>query len=248
MTRQTLFALLVAAALPSAQAAAPVRAAAKAPSIEPLAVSDATVGDAASFGRSVKWLGLLSGYARLSADCTADPSDTSPCQTLAPSPSGTAFDFPDLDTLTIPGRSANSLLCHSQTPVVAWFAQNPSAAQSDFRFRLTPYYRIRSEVLVGLSDPNTGVPYDGVIELGLTGISTMLTLPAGGVSQDVETGTRACIGGLITRSSLVSTYGLTAAQAEQFFRRDVTITLGMRGFTRLVEDASLNVGTRFTGD
>src|SRR5688572_372297 len=116
MIRKSLFALLVAAALPTAHAAEPVGTAAKSPVIEPLAVTDATVGDAASFGRNVKWLGLLSGYGRLSADCTADPADTSPCQTLAPAPSGTGFDFPAVDSITIPGRSANSLLCHTQTP------------------------------------------------------------------------------------------------------------------------------------
>lgn len=240
--------LVLAVAIAPAHALESPRPATVDPAAATMAVTDASVGDAASFGRDMKWLGLLSAAARLSPDCAAEPADTTPCRTLAPAPAPTSFDFPAVDTITIPGRSANSLLCHFQTPVVGWFAQNPTASAAAFSFRLTPYYRIASEVFVGLSDPNTGVPYDGVIELGLGAISTMHTLQPGEVAQDIDTDTRACIGGLVTRASLQSTWGLTAAQADQFFRRDVTITLGLRGSVRLVEDATINVGTRFAGD
>jgi hypothetical protein len=103
-------------------------------------------------------------------------------------------------------------------------------------------------VLVGLSDPNTGVPYDGAIELGLTGIFTSQTLQPGESLQDLDTGTRACIAGLVSKQNLIGTYGLTEAQADRFFRRPVTIRFGLRGSARLVEDAAINVGTRFYGD
>lgn len=247
MTRKSLFALLIAAALPSAHAAPGGAPAADKP-VAPLAVTADEVGDADSFGRVVRWLGLLSGYGRLSADCSADPGDTSPCQTIAPAPATTTFDFPDLDVLVLPARASTSLLCHSQTPVTTWFALNATGSAQDMLFRVTPYYRIESEVLVGLSDPNTGVPYNGVIELGLTGLLTSQTLQPGESVQDLDTGTRACIGGLVSKQSLTTSYGLTDAQAEQFFRRPITIRYGLRGSARLVEDASINYGTRFYGD
>jgi hypothetical protein len=233
MIRKTLSVLALAAALPAAAAGAPTAA---------------EVGDADSFGRNVKWLGLLSGYARLALDCTADPADTSPCTTIAAGTGPTTFDFPALDTLSLPARASNSLLCHWQTPVVGWFAHNPHATAQLQSMRLTPYYTIHSTVFDGLSDPNTGVPYGGRIELGLTSIATSQTLQPGESVEDIATGTRACIGGLVTRASLQQQWGLTAAQAEAFFRGPVTITLGVRGSARLVEDANINVGTRFTGD
>jgi hypothetical protein len=251
MIRKSLFVLALAAAFPAAaedfvraaatpRAKAPVAAAGGAPTA-------ADVGDADSFGRDVKWLGLLSGYARLSLDCTADPADTSPCTTIAAS-GPTDFDFPALDTLSLPARASTSLLCHWQTPVVGYFAHNPHATAQMHTMRLTPYYTLESSVFDGLSDPNTGVPYAGRIELGLTSISTGQTLQPGESLQDIATGTRACIGGLVSRASLQQQWGLTAAQADEFFRRPVTITLGLRGSARLVEDANINVGTRFTGD
>jgi hypothetical protein len=247
MIRKSLFALLIAAALPSAHAAPGGTPAADRP-VAPLAVTVEEVGDADSFGRSVIWLGLLSGYGRLDADCTADPADTSPCQTIAAAPASTSFDFADLDVLVLPARASRSLLCQSQTPIVSWSAANATASPEDAHFIVTPYYRVESEVLVGLSDPNTGVPYNGVIEVPLTGILTSRTLQPGEAMQELDNDTRACIAGIVSKQNLIGAYGLTEAQAEQFFRRPVTIRFGLRGSARLVEHATINVGTRFYGD
>lgn len=252
MTRTTLFALLFAAALPAAQAEdfvrpartdAPRVAAKAGPGIA--AVTADEVGDADSFGRAKNWLGLLSGNVQLSQDCSGS---TGACQTLAAAPALTSFDFDNLESITLPGRSTHSLLCHSQTPIVVYNAYNSDANPQEFNFRVTPYYTIQSEVLVGLSDPNTGVPYNGEIVLPLTGIFKAHTLASGASDSESLTGTRMCIGGLVSLQSLQGSYGLTEAQATQFFRRPVTITLGIRGNARLVEEANINIGTRFSGD
>ena len=50
------------------------------------------------------------------------------------------------------------------------------------------------------------------------------------------------------RTALVSNYGLSEAQARRFFRRETTIRLGLSGQARLVENASINIGSRFAGD
>ena len=253
MFRKTLFTLLIAAALPAAQAQdvdRPARPAAKnagtgAPS---LAVTDAEVGDAASFGRGVTWLGVMDAAARLSGDCTGDPDDPTPCTVLAASPGYTSFDFPALGTMTIPARASESLLCHSQTPNVTWSASNPTASPQQMVLRVTPYYVVESPVLEDVVDPATGAPYGGRVVLPLTAIYVSRTLQPGEVVDDYDTGTRMCIAGMLNRRNLVASMGFTEAQARQLFRQPMTITMGLRGDAQQVDYANLYVGTRFYGD
>ena len=254
MTRKTLFALLIAAALPVAHAQdfdRPLRPAAKpagpgAPVT--LAVTDADVGDAASFGRGVVWLGVFDARAHLSSDCTIFADDPAPCQTLAPAPGFTAFDFPALGTLSLPARATESLLCHSQTPNIVWSASNPTPSPQQMTLQVTPYYVVESAVLDDVIDPRTGVSYGGRVELPLTAVYASQTLHSGDFVDDYDTGTRMCIAGMLNRKTLVGSMGFTEAQARQLFRQPMTITLGLRGSAQLVDDAQLYVGTRFYGD
>jgi hypothetical protein len=251
MIRIPLYALILATALPTAQAedflrprgADAPRAVAKA---KPTggAVTTEQVGDADSFGRNLHWLGVFDGNAQLAQDCSGFDGA---CQTLAPG-GFTTFDFPDLGSVALPARSSNSLICHWQTPIVVYTAYNPGTTPQEFNFRVTPYYTIESDVLDGLSDPTTGVPYGGEIELGLTGIFTAQTLAPEAYVSDMYTGTRACIGGLISKESLQANFGLTEAQADDFFRGPVTIRMGIRGSALMLQDASIYIGTRFVGD
>ena len=256
MFRKTLFTLLIAAALPAAQAQNPERPDRPARPAAPgtgsgapsLAVTDADVGDAASFGRGVNWLGVVDAVAYLSSECPVAPDDTTACAVLDPSPGFTAFDLPALGTLTIPARSSESLLCHSQTPNVTWSASNPTASPQQMLLRVTPYYVVESEVLDEVIDPNTGVSYGGRIELPLTAIYVSRTLQSGDFVDDYDTGTRMCIAGMLNHRNLVSSMGFTEAQARQLFRQPMTITMGLRGHAQLVDGANLYVGTRFYGD
>lgn len=212
----------------------------------------AEVGDADSFGRSPRWLGLLSGHVNLAADCTpaaGEPADPN-CVVLGAAPARTTFRVDDLDVLVLPARSSRSLLCHWQTPVTSYRASNPTGIAESFQFRVTPVYRIESPVLLepGLVDPGTGLPYNGVIELGLTSMFKFQTLAPGDSSSELLTGTRMCIGGLVSRANLIQSYGLSATQADRFFREPITIRLGISGSARLVDSATINIGTRFVGD
>jgi hypothetical protein len=47
---------------------------------------------------------------------------------------------------------------------------------------------------------------------------------------------------------LMETYGLSEAQATKFFKKDMAITIGIRGSSRFVSDGSVIIGTRFVGD
>ncbi|WP_158637089.1 hypothetical protein [Arenimonas daejeonensis] len=165
-------------------------------------------------------------------------------------PGQTAFDVPDIDSITLPARSSRSLLCHWQTPIVYYSASNNTGSTQNFTLRAQPVYRIESEVLdePGLLNPGTGLPYGGEMELPLTAIYKAGSRDPGEYEFEVITGARMCIGSLVSLSSLVSTHGLTPAQARRFFSRPITIHLGISGQAQLVDDAQIYFGTRFVGD
>src|SRR5688572_15199426 len=116
----TLAALILAPALasaaprdagPEASADVPTRRTAKA---GPVA---ADVGDADSFGRNVKWLGVADMTVTLADDCTGfDPASN--CEVLAPGGGVTSFVFEDLGHITLPEKATNSLFCHWFSPVL----------------------------------------------------------------------------------------------------------------------------------
>jgi hypothetical protein len=249
MNRSSLFVALLAA---GAAAATPALAAKPDPVLAPAAVTTEEVGDAGSFGKNLKWLGLASGFVQLLDTCTPAPGDPAPenCIEVNPAPAVTTFNLSNLDSVTLPGRSTDTLICHWQTPIVSYSAANTTGASASFQFRVTPVYRIQSEVLndPALIDPTTGLPFGGVLELALTSINLSSQMQPGDFEFETITGTRMCIGGLVSKESLVGTYGLTEAQANRFFRRPITISLGIRGQSRLVDGATINVGTRFVGD
>ncbi len=216
----------------------------------PAAVTTAEVGDAESFGRNVKYVGLVSAFAQMLDTCTPAAGEPAPmnCVSLAPAPAMTSFVMNDLASITLPGRSSQSLLCHWQTPVVQWGASNFGTTAQTVMLRAIPTYRIESDVLDGLTNPNTGLPFNGFIDMSLTGVGFTKTLQPGEYEQDIITGARVCIGALVSHRALVDQYGLTPAQARKFFRRPITIRMGLRGNARGIEYASINYGTRFVGD
>jgi hypothetical protein len=216
-------------------------------------LTDDDVGDAASFGRNVNWLGLLSAFVELDTDCSpATPTDPprSNCVVINPAPAPTNFDRPDLAKITLPGKSTKSLICHWQTPIANVFWTNDTAANANARLTLRPYYVFENEVLADptLVNPLTGLPFGGQFEQSLIAINDLETLAPGFSSSRLYTYTRTCIGGAISRNFLVDTLGLSDEQAKQFFRKPTTIRIGLRGSAQLAQFASINVGTRFLGD
>ncbi|MFY2762777.1 hypothetical protein [Arenimonas sp. MALMAid1274] len=212
----------------------------------------AEVGDADSFGKNLKWIGLVSSFIQLSPDCTppvGEPGDPN-CVTLAPAGTTTVINAPNLASITLPGRSSQTLLCHWQTPIVQYNVGNFTGAPGNYQFRVTPTYRIESDVLddPALINPVTGAAFGGYIDTALTAINESGSIGSGESFFRTETGTRMCIGAIVSKASLMNQYGLTEQQAKRFFRRPITITVGLTGTARLVEFANINFGTRFVGD
>ncbi len=214
--------------------------------------------DTDSFGRNVQYEGLLqSGTVSLLADCTPAPGDPAPgpddrCVVLNPAPGSTSFDLPDIGRLTIPGRSAHSLLCHWLTPIAYYTFQNSTGVlQPNATFRLLPYVIVESSVLSdpSLIDPTTGLPFNGQIETGFAATyQDSQSLDPGHSATRRFSETRVCIGGFLSKQGLMQNYGLTEAQATAVFRHDITLRFGLRGNAAMVDSGMVIYGLRVVGD
>ena len=219
-------------------------------------VTAADVGDADTFGRNVIWDGLIStGNISLSSDCTPDPANPlgpdDRCVTLNPAPAFTSFDLPDIGRMTLPGKSSKNILCHWLSPIVIYSLYNGTGAPANARITLSPYLKIQSDVLTdpSLIDPNTGLPYGGVLETGFAA-SYQSSKTLGPNERDTErfSESRVCIAGTISRRNLIEGYGLSDAQVTQFFKKPMTIRFGLRGSAQLVDFANIIYGLRIMGD
>ena len=223
--------------------------------VEALAAT-ATVGDADSFGRNVRFIGLMnSGVVSLASDCTPDP-DFPPgpddhCIVTNPAPTTTTFNIPDVARVLIPAKSANSLFCHWQTPLVVYGFRNPTASyQPNGRIVITPTYTIQNPVLndPSLINPDTGLPFGGSFTVSLTGIRHQRGLQPGDYQVERDSSTRSCIGGIVSKAALIEGWGLSPTQAANFFKNDTVITMNITGSATLVDFASIVYGVRFVGD
>ena len=213
------------------------------------------VGDPDSFGRNVRFIGVMqSGNVIVQGDCTFDPDfplgPDDRCVVTNPAPGVTSINVTDIGRVVIPGRSTHSIICHWQTPIVIFgFANDTGVFQDDARFVVTPTYTIQNEVLndPALIDPMTGAPFGGEFTVGLGGIRRERSLQPGESQVEREAGTRVCIGGIVS-AQMLRGFGLSDAQVTEFFKKDTVITMNMTGQAKLVEFANIIYGTRFVGD
>ena len=210
------------------------------------------VGDVDSFGRNVKWLGLASAFINLNATCPVDPANPDElCRVLAPAPAFTAFNFQDAARLTLPGKSSHSLLCYWFSPVLNVGYSNLSATRVVARFRYNPTLTVENPVLDDptLVDPTTGAPFGGKLLTSMTSSERYEVPLEPGVSFSERTRDSAvCMAGLISQRSLIENYGLTEAQAKEFFKKPTTIRMNVSGSAQHVSFASLVFGLRVVGD
>jgi hypothetical protein len=214
--------------------------------------------DPDSFGRNVVFDGLeQSGYVSLQSDCTPAPGDpplgpNDRCVVLNPAPAATSFDLPDIGQLTIPGKSAHSVLCHWLTPIAYYTFENPTGTfQPNAIFRLSPYVVVESEVLndPSLIDPMTGLPFAG--QLTTSFAATYWDSQSLDVNQMVSryfSESRVCIAGFLSKAGLMGNYGLTEVQAKAVFSHDMTLHFGLRGNAQLVGYGQVTYGLRVVGD
>jgi hypothetical protein len=209
------------------------------------------VGDLDSFGRDVIHLGLAStGSHALAENCDL-VAEGVPCQLLPAQPNTHEFSHLDLDSIRLPARASNSLLCFAMTPQLGWRFENKSA-NNFFSASLTAraVITIQSSVLnnPALINPLTGLPFNGSFDVTLPMHLESRRMAVGDFAQHATTLTRSCQGALISKRQLVDLYGLTQAQANSFFNNVITVRLGMNGSARLVTNLTYGYGLRLYGD
>ena len=218
-------------------------------------VSAADVGDADSFGRNVHFIGVgQTGVVAIEPDCTPDPSfppgPDDRCAAIVSPAVQTSIVATDVGRIKLPAKASNSLLCHSVTSFPFWHFLNTSAVPAVAQFRYSFSFTIENEVLndPALIDPTTGAPFGGKLEVGFSSITDDQTLQAGDQATRRNVTTRACIAGLVSKSGLIDTYGLSAALADDFFKKAMTIRMNITLRSRFADEATAFFGVRFYGD
>ena len=232
-------------ALKSLALVRPGTAAAALPTVE-------EVGDVDSFARNVKWLGLTQGNVTLThGGCPSPAVADAPCVALNASPASTAFALDDIARVVLPAKASHSLLCHWFSPALAITYQNPGSTPVVARLNYNPTLTVENEVLndPALIDPTTGVAFGGKLRTSMTASERFEVPLAPGMQLNTrERDSAVCIAGFINQRTLVGTFGLSEAQARQFFRKKTTIRLNVIGFAQYVDEASLVLGLRIVGD
>jgi len=217
--------------------------------------TEAEVGDPDSFGRNVVYLGLAqTATVNLQEDCTPDPNDPPPpqdrCVTLNPQPAATSFNMDNLDTMQLPAAATKSLLCFTLSPSATFSFNNLTGVrQPNARFTARALITIENEVLNDptLIDPATGLPYGGRMTLSIGAYTESRSIEADERVQQTFLFSRDCVGGLVSKSSLIFS-GLSSVQATLFFVKPMKLTFGSQGTVQIVDFASYFYGIRLYGD
>jgi hypothetical protein len=211
------------------------------------------VGDVDSFGRNVKWLGVLSGInaVYLSTDCNASyPGQV--CLQVDPSSQNAQWgEFRDLAHMTLPARSTHSLLCHWMSPTISAYVANDSGLDNrQARLGVIPTLTVESPAFndPALVDPETGEPLNGKAEIYGTSSAIYTLLDDGERLNQRLSGSRTCVGGYITRRGLIEAYGLSERQADEFFSKPVTLRLNLQVSAQYVQSGFMSYAVRFVGD
>lgn len=212
-------------------------------------VTDEDVGDSDSFGRNVTWLGVTSAFINLGSPC--DPANATPCQDLLPPGAVTSFQFNDAASIRLPPKATHSLLCYWFSPVLSVQYDNPSPDAVVAHLSYSPTLTVENPVLAdpALIDPTTGAAFNGSLLTSMTSSEHIEVPLAAGMQLFQRTRTSAvCMAGLLSRKTLVETYGLTASQADDFFKSPTTIRLNVSGSSRYISAADFVFGLRIVGD
>jgi hypothetical protein len=209
------------------------------------------VGDPDSFGRDVTYLGVATvGPFFLNPDCIDEIAAGYECVVPLPGLQTTVFAATETDSIQLPARASNSLLCFALTPTTIRRFNNPAATPSQAILSARALLTIESSVLQNpaLIDPNTGLPFNGKIDITFNTHNEIRRIAAGDFDSLGTQFTRSCQGALISKRALTVSYGLTQSQANSFFNNRITVRMGLAGSSRNVETLTHSVGIRLYGD
>jgi hypothetical protein len=208
------------------------------------------VGDPDSFGRDVTYLGLASvDPFYLQADCA--PVIAAGFECLVPVQGQTLeFSSSIVDSIQLPSRASNSLLCFALSPSTNRRFVNSTTSNQLALLVTRALLTIESSVLQdpALIDPTTDLPFNGKISLTLVTNNENRRILPGDFDTQVSQLSRSCQGALVSKRALMQTYGLTQSQANSFFNNRITVKIGMSGAARFIDGLVHGVGLRLYGD
>lgn len=208
------------------------------------------VGDIASFGRNVRWLGVQQMNIDLVETCLPDPIDGYACQPLAASGT-TSFAFDDVARFVLPAKATKSILCHWFSPFLSLGWSNPGAGPDLGTLTYTPTLTVENPVLddPALINPQTGLPFGGSLLTGMTSSERIVVpLSPGMAFDELRRDSATCIAGFVSHRGLVGTYGLTEAQADEFFKQPTVVRMNIQGTATNLAYAQMVFGLRIVGD
>lgn len=221
-----------------------------APPLYPVTTDE--VYDVDSFGRNVRWLGLTSAFVNVTTGCPKPTTPDEYCQEMNPAVGATtSFTFNDAARIKLPKYASNSILCYWFSPLLTYTWNNPTGSRVIGQFRYSPTLTIENPVLAdpSLIDPTTGVPFGGQLQTSMTSSELFQEALEPGVTlTERARDSTICMAGLISHKSLIENYGLTPAQADDFFANPMTVKMNVTGSVRYVADASMVFGLRIVGD
>ena len=225
------------------RAGAPDSMAAAGPSVD-------DVGDIDSFERNVRWLGVRQMNIQLADACAPDLPDGFACQTLAAS-GITTFNFSDVARFHLPAKASKSLLCHWFSPYLTLQWNNAGASDALGTLTYSPTLTVENPVLddPALINLQTGLPFGGSLTTSMSASERIVVPLAPGMAFDeARRDTATCIAGFVSRRALIESFGLSASQANEFFKRPTTVRMNIRGSASHLAEANLIFGLRIVGD
>ncbi len=209
------------------------------------------VGDADSFGKNVTWLGLAQTLpVTLQDDCSGSDPAFERCIVQQPAPLTTSFNESGLAVMNLPAKATKDLMCFTFTPFISLSWANNTTSQQMAIFSAFAVITIDNALLddPALIDPNTGSPFNGSLTVSLSSWHKTKSIEPGQFEDESSIQSRSCIAGLISKSALTANYGLTDAQAKDFFKKPMTIHFGARGNVAMQTFAQYFYGIRLFGD
>lgn len=217
------------------------------------------VGDADSFGRPLKWLGIHFMQVAFQGSCpraNARPGEL--CQSIVDVNAPTSFTLWSSTSIELPPQAAQSLLCQWVSPVQGVTFQNSTGVRRYGIFRTTPMVAIYSDVLnndPSTSGPSAGitpaVPWGGgkwVIQMASHYNNMTRPLEPGVLYNESSRNSQLCLSGIVNRRTLIEAYGMSEDMADELFRQPMRLQFGVTGLAQNVQSAYLTMGTRVVGD
>lgn len=201
------------------------------------------------FGETMQWYGVTGG-ALVSLDPTCvfpdPPGPNERCIVIDPAPALTSFDEREIISITFPKNTFKNVICPVFLNIVLYQLHNTSGdPQPNARFSYRRVLTIESEALRDprAIDPDTGLPFDGKLEVFWGGDTVVRSLDAGEREFRRNGFSRVCNAG-VSKAHLSD---LPKDIVDRLFREQMTIHLGMFGNARWVDFAFVLVAMRIMG-